>query len=435
MENFFKILRVQNSITITNKSDGDIIISLRWSPTCNLDESYEAIFSNSVIEAGGEEVYKLSTADGLYKFIIESPSLRKEEVVYMPQYNVHLTSLIEDIEHILCGCGCVNCPECDGESEDLLTVLLKLMSYNIINRGKYSDLLSRAHECVSCDILTIGNCNLLRENVIGNSTNTKLLRELIAFYYLCFYYVDIQYINDINKVKEMYNYAKIYPCAKRTGVNLKCIENTNWTLCEGGGSGADVEDMKFDITDIQNNITNIEGNINDIEGNITNIEGNITTIEGNIDDIEGNIDDIEGNISDLENELQTVALPSWSFTIIDSHTGKWFKIGTFTKGMVSFTLPFFNGNCILFADYAFGYILSQSRESPPANLRIGNNGELYVNLNRRETIDVMLTSINKSTSFTPIEPVVGYTLEEIEATTKAAVIETSDLRVIDGGDF
>lgn len=124
-----------------------------------------------------------------------------------------------------------------------------------------------------------------------------------------------------------------------------------------------------------------------------------------------------------------VALPSWSFTI--SGIGKWHKIGEFTSGMVSFSLSagaggvglIHNANCILGVDYRQGYNLEQSNELQQANFRIGNDGELYVNYNIGFSPHLTITSINNSTTFTPIEPVVGYTLAEIEATTKEAVIE------------
>lgn len=122
-----------------------------------------------------------------------------------------------------------------------------------------------------------------------------------------------------------------------------------------------------------------------------------------------------------------VALPSWSFTISED-MGKWFKIGTFTDGMVSFTRPGFDANCILntHAVYGQSHFLKQSQELSHMKFRMSkNNRDLYVYFSfQGNPTSFTLTAINKSTDFTPITPI-GYTLAEIEATTNEAVIEIS----------
>lgn len=129
------------------------------------------------------------------------------------------------------------------------------------------------------------------------------------------------------------------------------------------------------------------------------------------------------------------SLPSWKIPRITQYDDvkQWFKIGTLTNGMVSFSLVagtggagfVFNGNCILGVEYNQAYNLEQSHELEQANFRIGNDGELYVYFNIGLQYDLSLTSISKRTIFTPITPVVGYSLEEIEATTNEAIIELS----------
>lgn len=120
-----------------------------------------------------------------------------------------------------------------------------------------------------------------------------------------------------------------------------------------------------------------------------------------------------------------VALPSWSFEI-PQDIGKWFKIGTFTSGMVSFVRPEFDANCILntHAVYGQSHFLKQSQKLAHIKFRMSkNNRDLYVYfVFQGNSPSFTLTAINKSTEFTPIEPI-GYTIAEIESTTNEAVID------------
>lgn len=118
-------------------------------------------------------------------------------------------------------------------------------------------------------------------------------------------------------------------------------------------------------------------------------------------------------------------LPSWSFSI-SGDTGKWYKIGRFTGGMVSFMNLGFTANCILNTHAAYGQTpyLKQSQEVSLIKFRMNKvNRDLYVYFSYQgNTTPFTLTAINNSTTFTSITPI-GYTLAEIEANTAEAVID------------
>ena len=121
-----------------------------------------------------------------------------------------------------------------------------------------------------------------------------------------------------------------------------------------------------------------------------------------------------------------VSPPSWSYAI-PKDIGKWFKIGSLRGGMVSFSGPGYVANCILNTHPASGlsYSLKQSQELMNIKFRMSKdiNCDLYVYFSYQGNFTPLtLTAINKSTEFTPIEPV-SYTLEEIEATTEEAIID------------
>lgn len=260
MATLFESLRNGNKMTINNITIDVIKVSLYYSPTCNLDEEFEVVFVNTEIESQQSRDFIIPSEDGLYKFIIENDNIK--EFIYAPQYNVLLESLIEDVDYVLCNCDCEDCEDCDGEGKDLLTVVLKLMAYNIINQDRYSQTLMTAHECISCDILEASNCNLLSGNVIGNIDNTNLLKKLIAFYYVCYYFTDIQVYKDVELVKNMYKFPKIYPCAKKYEIDIECIENADWESVFG---------QSCDCTLIENRLTQLEDSVIQLDTKISDL--------------------------------------------------------------------------------------------------------------------------------------------------------------------
>lgn len=129
-------------------------------------------------------------------------------------------SIVTLAEKILCGCSkCNDCEECNT-CEDYLKILVKSIALNQIAYPKYSEAIQ--------NIMTLNNCIftesvllcLKNEKIYGNADVKDSLLQIISFYYLSFYAVDLDEASQENKdyITETYKFSKIAKCIRRLGV-------------------------------------------------------------------------------------------------------------------------------------------------------------------------------------------------------------------------
>lgn len=222
---WFEIDRENNELTITNITNSNIYYTLYYTSSCDLEENYEVFIVETTILSEESSTFSLPDQDGLYKlFLTDKGSLSQN--IYFPQYKSILSSLVEDIDFVLCGCNCPSCSECDEEQDTLVSVLLKMLSYVLINKNKYEKTLLNSVNCIECNILDENLCYIIHESISGSYENKKLLKQIISYYYLVFYYTDLLLEKNETLIKLRYNYSKIYSCVKKQGLDIKCIEES-----------------------------------------------------------------------------------------------------------------------------------------------------------------------------------------------------------------
>ena len=224
---WYEIERYSDRFKVSNTSGKDLYLTLFLSEKCDIDVNYKVCIEGIIIKGGDSYTFNLPIKDGLYKLFLTDKEENYQEI-FIPQYLELLSSLIEDIDYVLCGC---EFKDCDGDDYDndteVLSALLKILSYISINKNKYERAIASSNACVECDILESNLCILINENVSENYQNKNLIKKLIALYYLVFYYTDYKIENNLEAIQQRYNFKKIYPCIKKLGLSIECIED-NW---------------------------------------------------------------------------------------------------------------------------------------------------------------------------------------------------------------
>lgn len=218
---WYSITRNRDAITISSNTGLPINIKVSIKESCQ-DNKYNQIQEYNTTTTIS---FNLPYDDGKYKIEITN-NQNETYTYYIPKYDNMLKSLISDIELILCDCKCKHCNDCTQTTEkDYSSVLLKLLSYYVLNKEYYEAFLNIVFECTECALEDAFKCVLLNEKVYGNSENTELFKKIISHFYLGFYYGKLGYINNLEETNKLFNYDRIYHCIKNSGINTTCIEN------------------------------------------------------------------------------------------------------------------------------------------------------------------------------------------------------------------
>lgn len=216
------LTRDGNSFTVLKTGEGDLYVTVYAQSNCQLDE-YEVVIAEQEVLVSTS--ITLPNKDSLYRIqFTDSDGL--DESTYVSVYKEFLKSLIEDIKYVLCGCACESCPDCGKKEKDYLSALVKMFSYNIINGSMYNQFFTATGECVKCNILDVNQCLLRNETILGNSDNTELMKQVIAYYYLVYYYTDLRLNQNSSNVTTLYDYKNIIKCIKKLGIDESCINGS-----------------------------------------------------------------------------------------------------------------------------------------------------------------------------------------------------------------
>lgn len=239
----YTVTRNNNIFTIINTSANTLYVTVYVETYCGSEEWQEIIPEQTINTTLS---ITIPNRDNLYKlFITDKISLNDE--LKVPIYGKLLISFIEDVKYVLCGCPCENCEDCNKNKKDYLFSLVKMFAYNSINESLYNEYLTSTNDCIRCNILDINQCILLNETILGNSDNTLLMKQIIAYYYLVFYFVDLKINNNSETVTELYQYNEIVKCIKKLGIDINCIkENINNYIKEECNNQPKIETLCID---------------------------------------------------------------------------------------------------------------------------------------------------------------------------------------------
>ena len=169
--------------------------------------------------SSNQEVTLNFVLDG--KYIVELSNLLETTTIQDILITKSLrNSIVTLAEKIMCGCAkCNDCEECT-DCEDYLKVLVKSIALNQILYPKYKDSIQLLMDANSC-LFTEGILMCLKEEKIyGNADVKDSLLQIISFYYLSFYAVDLEEASEEDKsyITEIYKFDKISKCIRKLGV-------------------------------------------------------------------------------------------------------------------------------------------------------------------------------------------------------------------------
>lgn len=203
----------------------EVHVSLHISTTC--DKTFKEVIPSFLVDF--EEERKFPLVDGLYKVVfkkIHAGTVLETEEIIFPNYNMLLTSIINDIEKVVCNCECKECEDnCFDNQEDVLGLFLRAFSYYTLTKQYYGKFFESVSTCLQCDILDISNCAMASQNVLGSSETKELLKKILGTFYLSFYFANYYNIEDKEVINKKFKFEKLSKCIKTTQANIECIKN------------------------------------------------------------------------------------------------------------------------------------------------------------------------------------------------------------------
>lgn len=213
-----------NLITVTNLTvDSLVKVTITLSETCstNFTDIVKDVNVNSTKE------FKLPPINGLYhiKLTKITGDVEEYQEYNYPYFGILLKSIIEDFDYFFCGCGCKDCDDCGKDENSKLMLVMKVMSYFTLTYKYFPRFYDAIFKCLYCDTLDISNCEILAEQLTGNSKPNLLFNKLLASFYLCFYFIEYYSNDDIELVNKKFKYNNINQCIKSANADIDCIKN------------------------------------------------------------------------------------------------------------------------------------------------------------------------------------------------------------------
>lgn len=169
---------------------------------------------------------KIPFQDGQYKIKIVSTDEQEQfeyEEYLFSNYNSLLDSIIEQAQDYLCGCKCEDC----GDNVDIeKELIIKMMSFYILNNDYYSFFFNKGLSCIENDIMQKINCIIANDYIKGKSDIEYIATEIIGYLYYIFYIGERSiYTCCIEEIDIKFNILDIYNCLVEKNIDLDCIEN------------------------------------------------------------------------------------------------------------------------------------------------------------------------------------------------------------------
>ena len=123
----YTITRNMNTFTIDNNSL-DVLYATVYVQTYCGSNQWEILIPEQSFTS--TITLTIPDKDDLYKIFISDKNTLFDEI-NISIFKEYLKSFVESVKDLLCGCPCQDC-DCNETDKDLSSVLLKLLSYNII---------------------------------------------------------------------------------------------------------------------------------------------------------------------------------------------------------------------------------------------------------------------------------------------------------------
>lgn len=203
----------QNITTLTNNE----LVSMHY-VIKKVDCDSDQIVKEADIPAG-ETVVLSFIFDGQY--LIELSTVDNTDLISNIIITKNLkTSIIELAEKVLCGCSkCNDCEECTN-CEDYLDALIKSIALNQMAYPIYNNAIQTLFNLNSCIFSESVLLCLKNQKIYGNAEVKTTLLQIIAYYYIAFYSVDLDAaaVEDKDYITQLYKFNKISKCVRKLGV-------------------------------------------------------------------------------------------------------------------------------------------------------------------------------------------------------------------------
>ncbi len=211
----YTFTKYKDTYTITN----DGVIDLTYTVS-NLSCDSSTLISTIIIKPDTTKNI-VFLYDGKYQILLDDGI--EQETIEVDIYYDLLTSFIDDVEAIVCGCkecdGCEDCNSCN----QYLAGLTKAFAFNSLNSSLYQSFINNINETFRCDFNDTVACAMLKNKVYGNEELTDIINKLIGYYYFAFYFKDtLLAIDDEEKdyINTKYKFTKISKCMKKVGITI-----------------------------------------------------------------------------------------------------------------------------------------------------------------------------------------------------------------------
>jgi len=221
----YKISRDLGNITITKTGSKNISVQIFYKNTSN---SFSKV--TGILDVADIIVFKIPFQDGKYKIKITSTNPITEEFEYkeyiFSSFNKLLDSIIRNSQNFLCGCDCTNCNDNCNDTKGKSDLILKMISFYILNKEYYSFFFNTGLDCIEDSILKDINCVILGE-AIGKEFDDTIYKNIIGYLYYIFYIGERSiYTCCTEQVDFKFNIDNILPCLEKNNLNFKCIESS-----------------------------------------------------------------------------------------------------------------------------------------------------------------------------------------------------------------
>lgn len=215
---WYSIKKLKNIVTIKKESNEAVNVSLFVETPCESTGFKEIVVNQAVLT---EYAFTLPLKDAVYKLTIFNGTTTVDVII--PFYDSLLTSLIDDIEMAICGCGCEGCNDCGEDDKTLANTLVKTMMYSVFVNPYYRKFFDAAFKCLRCTLEDANLCLVLNETIHGDSDNTILTKRMLAMYYLAFYFAELSTFTDTQETIKKFKFERLKRCIHNLGIDIQCI--------------------------------------------------------------------------------------------------------------------------------------------------------------------------------------------------------------------
>lgn len=210
--NSFTIVKFKDNYIFTNTGVVPITISpMKIGADCLFTQA-----QLDIVIAPAEQRSLALAYDGEYKLNLVDGNGEVSQIKIL-HYPSLLKSIVADIQYILCDCAedsdCIDCTHAEATSKELSTIL-RIFSYISLTHPQHTAFLQVVFESLKCSIDELTSLLVTNEEMSGQGDYIELLKKILSYYYLAFYYSDLKSssVEEIDYINIKFQYSELSVC-------------------------------------------------------------------------------------------------------------------------------------------------------------------------------------------------------------------------------